>query len=151
MYSDEKKDLFNLNLVKIGDSDCRFNVWYKLSDRSKIPFGNHVKPEEIEECKNILFVFDFYESDFHKEYELEVMFFMDSREYGCGGCVSRIPEIGFDENLQEKLKELMQKTADKIKSWGLEVNKEKLIEQIQDFENQKREIDCSINTLKEML
>lgn len=151
MANDEKRTPFNSRFKKIGDSDYRFDVWYKVSDKSKIPFGWHVKQEEIDKCENILFAFDFYKSDYLNEFKLEVMFFMDSREYGCGGYVSSVPEIGFDEDLQKHFEELLQRSADKIKGWGLEVNKEKLLETIQDLENQKRDIDRSIVAMKQVL
>lgn len=152
MQNDEKKlNPFKLKLAKIGDSDYRFDVWYKVSDKSKIPFGYHVEEEEIEKCENILFAFDLCKNMYFREYEIEILFFIDSREYGCGGHVSSISKISFAEDLQKKFKELSQKAVEKIETWGLEINKDKLIEQIQDLKNQKKDIDCSIGTLKQML
>lgn len=143
--------LNKLKLTKIGDSDYRFDVWYKVSDKSKIPFGWHVKQEEIEKCENILFTYDFCKDEVFRKWDMDVIFFMDSREYGCGGHVFHFPKIPFGEDLWGKFVELLQKSADVIKNWGLELNKEKLIESIQKFEDQKKEIDCSISTLKQML
>jgi len=142
---------FKFKLAKIGDSDYRFDVWYKVSDKGKIPFGFHVEEEEIEKCENILFTFDVCKNPYFREYEIEVIFFIDSREYGCGGHVLSISKISFDEDIQKRFEELLQRSADKIKDWGLEVNKEKLIESIQDFENQKRDLDRSIDTVKQIL
>lgn len=39
MANDEKATLTNTAFKQIGDSDYRFDVWYKVSDKSKIPFG----------------------------------------------------------------------------------------------------------------
>lgn len=151
MANDEKLTPFNSRFKKIGDSDYRFDVWYKVSDKSKIPFGWHVKQEEIDKCENILFAFDLCKNEYFREYTIEILFFADSREYGCGGHVLSIPKISFDDDLQKHYKELLQGSIDRIKGWGLEINKEKLLETIQDLENQKRDLDRSIVVMKQLL
>lgn len=152
MQSDEKVNPFKVpTFAKIGNSDYRFDIWYKVSDKSKIPFGSHVDEDEIEKCENILFTFDVCKNPYFREYKIEVLFFIDSREYGCGGHVLGIPKIGFDEDLRKRFEELLQRSADKIKDWGLEVNKEKLTGCIQTYENQKRDLDHLIDTVKHIL
>lgn len=152
MQSDEKVNPFKVpTFAKIGNSDYRFDIWYKVSDKSKIPFGWHVKQEEIEKCENILFAYDFCKNEVFREWDMDVIFFIDSREYGCGGHVFCIPKISFDEDLWKRFEELLQKSADKIKDWGLEVNKEKLTGRIQTYENQKRDLDHLIDTVKHIL
>lgn len=152
MQNDEKISPFKVpTFAKIGNSDYRFDIWYKVSDKSKIPFGSHVEEEEIEKCENVLFTYDFTKNDYFQEYEIEVLFFIDSKEYGCGGNVFCIPKIGSDEDLQKRFEELLQNSADKIKDWGLEVNKEKLTECTQTFEDQKRDLDHLIDTAKHIL
>ena len=152
MQNGEKVNPFKVpTFAKIGNSDYRFDIWYKVSDKSKIPFGSHVDEEEIEKCENVLFTYDFTKNEYFQEYIIEVLFFIDSRKYGCGGHVLAIPKISFDEDLQKRFEELLQRSADKIKDWGLEVNKEKLTKHIQTFENQKRDLDRSIDTIKHIL
>lgn len=152
MQNDEKVNPFKVpTFAKIGNSDYRFDIWYKVSDKSKIPFGSHVVEEEIEKCENVLFTYDFTKNEYFQEYTIKVLFFIDSKEYGYGGHVLGIPKIGFDEDLRKRFEELLQRSADKIKDWGLEVNKEKLTGRIQTYENQKRDLDHLIDTVKHIL
>lgn len=152
MQNDEKVNPFKVpTFAKIGNSDYRFDIWYKVSDKSKISFGSHVDEEEIEKCENILFTYDFCKNEVFREWDMDVIFFMDSREYGCGGHVFHLPKIPFGEDLWGKFVELLQKSADVIKNWGLELNKEKLTKQIQTFENQKRDLDHLIDTVNHIL
>lgn len=130
---------------KIGDTNIRTNIWYKVKNKHLIPFGNHVKEEEKEKCISIKIIFD--NDKYFDEYNLSFQFFIDSRMYGIGGELYKVEYIE-EQNLTEAYETLIKETAKIIKTLGLEIDKDKLNNEINDLESKIKEQQEEIKFLK---
>lgn len=132
---------------KIGDTNIRTNIWYKVKNENLIPFGNHVKEEEKEKCSSIKIIFDI--DKYFDEYDLSFQFFIDSREYGIGGNLYEIKDIE-EQNLPKAYETLIKETAKIIKTLELKVDKDKLNNEINDLEDEIKKQQEEIEFLKEL-
>lgn len=148
-----KRDSFGMtgfeNGDKIGDSDYRIGLWYTVTDKSKLPFEDHITDEERQNCTDILIRFGHFRGTFTSTESYSFVFFMNNKERGIGGTFYEKDLYGRqDEDLREAaFEEVCKETVKQLDELGLKYNISKLEEEMQKLRGELSKIG---NRLKDL-
>lgn len=138
--------------TKIGGTNFRTNIWYKVKNKDKIPFGNHVPQEEKDKCTSIKIIFTCdkdisFWNRVDTVYSLAFIFFIDSRKFGLGGYICLKDEIE-EADVQKEYKKVLRKTVKIIKALGLKIDKQKMNKKVKELQNEIKQNQKMIKFLK---
>jgi len=134
---------------KIGDTNIRTNIWYKVNKKENLPFGNHVEEVEKEKCTAINIHFDLYKNNVFNTYTIDFEFFIDSRECGIGGYLYNLSNIKY-VNIQKEYKKAVEETSKIIKTLDLNLDVKSMDNKINGLKDKIKQLEKEIKFLGEL-